>query len=580
MKRVLAAGEDVAAVGAHEIVMLREDGTVRARLQTGATGSASEASQARSNQTAEAALDRLDVPEIDRDTDFSVELLDQESSLAERRRARAASTSPTSTTKNRMTLAAGPHFIWLADDRGVWRSGSDGRRVRVAASEPRAAIMVASDRHVVLARGGRIVVIDGQNGGSHTVAELARPATHLAISANGERIAWAVPGAIGWVNGDVGDRSLAVAGDILDLQFCDGALVAALDRGLLLVTAGAAPELRASIKARRLVCPADPRLPWLALDDRILVSSDQGHHWAPLAAPANGVLHDIAISENHLWLASSEGLFTFVRDDAITVEPATEARSHRSEIGTRWFGWMPKISIRAAASMTDGRHELNALALAAFPIAPAAMTAPILAQTVAQATTAETLPAPARADAAPRTSHVTHDADAECLVRARRRSVELAMTEPERARSYLTRAARAAWLPELRVVAARRYGRSESTDATETSSFASPIGIDTVNEIRYEVRATWDLAKLVFATEELAAQTQALHMAELRRDIETAVNRLYFERRQMQLGSTRPSDETAQAELHQAQIEAELDALSGGAFASCLARSEREAQYP
>ena len=51
-----------------------------------------------------------------------------------------------------------------------------------------------------------------------------------------------------------------------------------------------------------------------------------------------------------------------------------------------------------------------------------------------------------------------------CLPRARSEAVARAMAEPERALSYLARARRAAWLPELRLRVDRRVGRNESLD--------------------------------------------------------------------------------------------------------------------
>ena len=92
------------------------------------------------------------------------------------------------------------------------------------------------------------------------------------------------------------------------------------------------------------------------------------------------------------------------------------------------------------------------------------------------------------------------------------------------------------------------------------------------------MRATWDLAKLVFSSEELAAQAQALHMAELRRDIETTVNRLYFERRRLLVTRAAPQPDGVTESLRSQEVEAELDALSGGAFAACV--SEKSTGAP
>jgi hypothetical protein len=99
--------------------------------------------------------------------------------------------------------------------------------------------------------------------------------------------------------------------------------------------------------------------------------------------------------------------------------------------------------------------------------------------------------------------------------------------------------------------------------------------VDTVDDVRYEARVTWDLAKLVFSGDELAAQAETIHMAEIRRDIEVTLTRLYFERRR--LGLERPPAGAGERtvalrrELRLREIESELDALSGGAFSQCTA---------
>jgi hypothetical protein len=58
-------------------------------------------------------------------------------------------------------------------------------------------------------------------------------------------------------------------------------------------------------------------------------------------------------------------------------------------------------------------------------------------------------------------------------------------------------------------------------------------------------------------------------MAELRRDIETTMNRLYFERRRIVVGSAR------EASIRVKEVESELDAMSAGAFGACLAERGR-----
>jgi hypothetical protein len=152
----------------------------------------------------------------------------------------------------------------------------------------------------------------------------------------------------------------------------------------------------------------------------------------------------------------------------------------------------------------------------------------------------------------------------------------LALAEPDRARSLVQRARLAAWLPEVRVRVDRRFGRSESLDVSPAPlADAPPVSLDTVDEVRYEARATWDLSRLVFNPDELAAHAEALRMADVRREVESAVIRLYFERRRLKVeGVTTDGNDVASNLRREARIEeleAELDALTGGAFLRAMA---------
>jgi hypothetical protein len=148
----------------------------------------------------------------------------------------------------------------------------------------------------------------------------------------------------------------------------------------------------------------------------------------------------------------------------------------------------------------------------------------------------------------------------------------LAQAEPERARSLVDRARWAAWLPELRVRLDRRLARTESLDLGRSAldPTATPVGVDAINDLRYEWRATWDLSRIVFNPDELGAGTQGLRMGEVRREMEAAVIRLYFERRRLKVEAlTSDASDTAsgaRVELRIEELEAELDALTGGAF--------------
>jgi hypothetical protein len=154
----------------------------------------------------------------------------------------------------------------------------------------------------------------------------------------------------------------------------------------------------------------------------------------------------------------------------------------------------------------------------------------------------------------------------------RHAATALALAEPARARSLVTRARWAGWLPEVRVQVTRRFGRVESEDfgGATLDAPATPVGVDTTNDVRYEGRASWDLSRIVFNPDELGAETQALRMADVRREVELLVIRLFFERRRLKTEAvTTDASDTAsrfRLELRVQEIEAELDAVTGGAF--------------
>jgi hypothetical protein len=154
--------------------------------------------------------------------------------------------------------------------------------------------------------------------------------------------------------------------------------------------------------------------------------------------------------------------------------------------------------------------------------------------------------------------------------------------EPARARSLIERARLAGWLPELRVRVDRRFSRAESADlGSSAGAPLAPVGIDSNNDVRYECRATWDLSRIVFNPDELAAQFQALRTSDARREVETLVIRLYFERRRLKAEAMAADANDGAAgmrlEVRIAEIEAELDALTGGVFSKLARRSPEPA---
>jgi hypothetical protein len=509
-------------------------------------------------------LDQLDVAEIDRDTDFSDELLDNERTLAQRRGTKLRTEMPPAALLP-TGLAANDTDIWIASRGDLLRVASSGAITRAWAHEGFRAPIAASGKGVLAAKERGFVLFGLPEGQKQMVGTVS--AVHkVAVSQSAARHAWATEQAIAWT-GPAGTRTFS-AGQITDVTFCGEELVALAEGTVVVLAADGRPQVRASEPSgRRIFCSNPDAMPWLLAGDRLWASSDEGRHWQPLATPTPAVLLDIAASRHRVWLATAEGLFASAESTDMPLQPRLPP-VQRKKIRARaasGFSWLPKVSVRAGAEVAPHGQQWEALAFAAFPLDGRAL--PIQNAAVSEESAAPLEPS-AQVPRGEERWIELRDPNQDCLRSARRKAVELAMVEPERARSYISRSGYAAWLPELRLLVSRRYGRSESVDVNSSSTaLSSPLGIDTVNDVRYEARATWDLSKLLFSTEELAAQTQALHMAELRRDIEATVNRLYFERRALE----RSGGGDGRRGLRANEIEAELDAISAGAFGACVA---------
>lgn len=571
VSRVVAAGQHAAAVrkqaALQETLIIRTDGRVVSRLgnaEVVGSGTGRPGHTQSFQHSAEQILDRLEVPEIDRGSDYTDDLIEDESRLGDRRFWRAGRRSGRSDrTAFTAALSASAHEIWIANDRGVFRVGETGSITPVFGRAWGGSRIAAADGLVVVNQASSLALLSATEAEPHFI-KLSSPISHLAISRNGRQIAWTTARSI-HIASATGNATMDATDEILHLAFCGETMIALLAQGALAIPPEGGAELRAAPRgARKLVCSPGPEMPWVAIGEGLWISSDQGQQWTSVSAPKGSTIVDAAVSDEHVWLATTAGLYLST-ESTVAIETATESQAARRAHGrvptAPWLAWlMPKLSVRAAATLAPTGRRLEGFAFAAFPLG---------SKTITAATVNMPEDSPPTAERAPIAPIVpigdVQDAEGNCLSVARRKAIELAMAEPERARSYVVRAGHAGWLPELRVLLSRRYGRSESLDVNGSSTaLSSPLGIDTVNDIRYEARATWDLGRLVFSSEELAAQAQALHMAEFRRDIETTMNRLYFERRRLLVASSRESIVRAK------EVEAELNAMSAGAFSTCV----------
>jgi len=577
VERVAAAGDRVAAVRDRAVILLREDGTRLGRVEDDVEASPARRKTRMSARDEEDVLDFLGIDESEQDSAWVEDQLDDESTLTERRTMRGARSLGASPRVGvAPAIAAAEKEIWIATGRGLWHLPVDGDLVHVAGRELVASSLAAGPHRRILLAAGNQVWLVSESEGARRALSTGASVQHVALSFSGQRMAWASRRQLQWSDSldEIPSQSLPLPESVTDLKFCGETLLLLSRDGLEVLSPEGVPEMRsAHLAARHLACPADGMGPWLAAGPDLLLSWDRGRTWSSLPIPRGVHALDAAMGDHCLWLATDKGLYCTSPDQPVTgdlVSSEGDQPVPRS-VGPRqapwWAARLPRLTVRAGALVAAGRREYETVALASFPLdAPSTRTVLV----------ADNDDAPSPPASRPADLSIPPDAEANCLDMARAKAVALAMVEPERGRSYVNRARHAAWLPEIRLRLDRRLGRSESLDLPSTSTaITSPLGVDTVDDVRYEARVTWDLARLIFSNDELAAQAQTIHMAEIRRDIEVTVSRLYYERRRLGLERlpTGAGERTAamRREVRLREIESELDALSGGAFSQCTA---------
>jgi hypothetical protein len=141
---------------------------------------------------------------------------------------------------------------------------------------------------------------------------------------------------------------------------------------------------------------------------------------------------------------------------------------------------------------------------------------------------------------------------------------------PERTRELARRARLAGLVPTLKVGAQRglQQDLSASSGGTTERTNAS-LGDD----LSLEATLTFDLPRLVFASEEVRLLSVDRWLAQDRRKLVEEVVRLYFQRLRLLQERARAPAPDAELETSLAETDALLDALTAGAFTEALAKA-------
>ncbi len=155
-------------------------------------------------------------------------------------------------------------------------------------------------------------------------------------------------------------------------------------------------------------------------------------------------------------------------------------------------------------------------------------------------------------------------------------AIHFAEVHPDKIRHWRRQARIRAWLPDvdIGVDGGRGWSRSDSLWGSSSSGGSHHTGPDdksSSRDIGWDVSLSWDLADIIWSTDQTTIDTRAKLTVELREDIVNQVTRIYFERRRLQLELSQPSLDGAlrlDHELRIAELTALLDGMTGQAFSN------------
>jgi hypothetical protein len=136
-------------------------------------------------------------------------------------------------------------------------------------------------------------------------------------------------------------------------------------------------------------------------------------------------------------------------------------------------------------------------------------------------------------------------------------------------------------LPERVKGEVQHLARDEKDVRTtsSTNSLSELLALDA--HLRLELEVQWDLSKLIFNPDKLKASKEIANLVELREDILTTVNKLYFSRRRVQieqlLNPPQNLRHAVNVTLNINSLTADLDALTGGWLSREIKRRAKRA---
>ncbi|MDO8581200.1 MAG: hypothetical protein Q7S13_06960, partial [Candidatus Omnitrophota bacterium] len=158
-------------------------------------------------------------------------------------------------------------------------------------------------------------------------------------------------------------------------------------------------------------------------------------------------------------------------------------------------------------------------------------------------------------------------------------AVDYAEVHPDKIKNWRRLAQKRAWLPSMDIGfdTNRDWNYSDSIFGTTSSGGSHYIAPDDKSygqDLGWDISLSWDLADLVWSSDQTSIDSRSKLMVELREEILDQVTRLYFERRRIQVELlSQPDIDPVLVPDKQLRIEeltALLDAFTEGKFSEAL----------
>lgn len=163
-----------------------------------------------------------------------------------------------------------------------------------------------------------------------------------------------------------------------------------------------------------------------------------------------------------------------------------------------------------------------------------------------------------------------HFADEPGILELQQAAMQYAEVHPEKIIVWRRQAASRAWLPSLTFGHDRGQDQTVDIDRGGTADLDRFIQGPDEEDRQWSVDVSWDLADLIWSTDQTTIDNRSKLMVQLREDLLSQLNHLYYARRRLQVAGLMDGGGNLERDLERRlQIEeyaAGLDALTGGYF--------------